>query len=203
MKKSLIAALISLLIYSCGVNKQVDKLKALQNCKYQLISADSVFLANMDVNKIIKERSFNLSNAPNLAFAFLQQSVPLKANLIIQIKNPGKSVAGISGFEYKVMIKNQELISGIVNQNITIEPNGTVNVPLRINKNIYSLLADSENRKAVTDFLKDDMEKKAIITLKLKPDLLVGGKKIQYPGFISMDKEISNKKLFSYLEDIK
>jgi hypothetical protein len=39
-------------------------------------------------------------------------------------------------------------------------------------------------------------EKKGVITLKIKPTIDVAGKLMNYPGYITVDKEISSKILF-------
>jgi hypothetical protein len=192
-----------LLFVSCGINQQVDQLKALEKCKYQIASADSIYLANTDISKLISDKRFNLAAAPGLAFALLQQNVPFKARLNLQIINSGNNIAGINEFDYKVLIKDHEITSGRINQKITIEPKGGITtVPVKINSNIYPLLANSQNRKALADFLSSDSIKTAIITFKIKPTLALGGQKIEYPGFINIDKEITNKTLLSYINDI-
>ena len=198
MKKVYVIMLLAVLYSSCG---QIDQMKALEKCKYQILSADSIYLANTDVSRLIRNNRFSLESAPGIAFALLQQKLLLKARINLKIDNPGKKMAGINAFEYKVFLKNQELTTGYFDQQVTIEPNGgSTVVPIKINQDIYPLLANSENRRLLTDFLTSKEERKTIITLKIKPSLGIGNEKINYPGFISLDKEISNKMLLSLLK---
>ena len=120
MKKALLLVLIAVVFTQCGVNQQIKQMKALENCKYQLASADSIYLGNTDISKIINTDGFDLENAPGLAFAFLSRNLPFKARLNLQITNPGNTVAGINEFEYIVMIKDQEITNGRIDQQITI-----------------------------------------------------------------------------------
>ena len=203
MKKALLLLVVSVFCIQCGVNQQIKQLKALEKCKYQIVSADSVFLANTDISKIINTNGFNLENAPGLAFAFLQRKIPLKARINLQISNPGSSPAGINEFEYIVMIKDQEITKGIIDHKIEIPANGgTTVVPIKIDQNIYPLLASAQNRNSLVNFFSSEAEEKAQITLKIKPSIGLGGEKIQYPGFIDIKKEISNKQLVSSLKGI-
>jgi hypothetical protein len=53
---------------------------------------------------------------------------------------------------------------------------------------------------AITDFLigsdDSDKERKGMVTIKIKPTLDFGNRQIKYPGYITIDKEISSKNLF-------
>src|SRR5690606_13180568 len=155
----------------------------------KIVSADSIYLAGVDVSRIIDAEGVNLSGAPQLAFALLQKRVPFQARLNFEIVNPGKTRAGINEFEYKLLIKDKELTSGLVDQKISIEPDsGTAVVPLEITSDIYPFISNSESRKAIVGFLSTDIEKTVPLTIQIKPSLLLGGKKKNYPGYISIDK---------------
>lgn len=203
MKRVFLFIIIAIITTHCGVNQQIKQMQALEKCKYQITSADSIFLANTDVSKMISTSGFNLESAPGLAFAFLQRKVPLKARLNLRIINPGKAVAGINEFEYIVMIKDQEITNGRIDQKVTIPGNGGVTmVPIVIDQNIYPLLSKSSNRNALVDFFSSKAEEKTTVTLKIKPSIGLGGEKIQYPGYVDIKKEITNKQMISAIRDL-
>lgn len=189
-----------IMLASCGVNKQVEQLKAFENCKYELLSADSIFIANIPVSSLIGKNGFDMARTPRLAMAFLRQDIPFTARLNMQIRNPSADLAAINQFEYKIFFRNHELATGLINQLIQVEPNGgETTVPIRLSSNVYSLLADGKTQQDIADFImagKEGKEKKGIMTIKIKPTIGLGGKKLSYPGYISIDKEISSKILF-------
>ncbi|MNY28339.1 hypothetical protein D3C86_1623100 [compost metagenome] len=48
----------------------------------------------------------------------------------------------------------------------------------------------------ISDFLKSSKggpEKKGVLTLKIRPSIRVGNTLVKYPGFITIDKEVSSK----------
>jgi hypothetical protein len=186
---------------ACAINKQVSQIKALEDCKYEIASADSITIANIDVRKFLGKEEIDLGKMPRLAFAFLRKNVPLKARLNLSISNPSNRLAAINQFEYKVLIKNRELAGGFVNQKVFISPNGgSTMVPIQINSNVYEVLSDDKVRDAVTDFFigaeDNRKENKGVLTIKIKPTLDLGNRQIKYPGYITIDKEISSKNLF-------
>ena len=198
MNKLIYICFSMLLLSACGLNKQVDQLKAFEDCKYELKSADSMYIANIKVADVITKNGFDLAGTPRLALALLRKDVPFTAKLNLLIKNPSSELAGINQFEYKVLFKNHELANGIVDRTISVSPNGGETlVPIKVNSNLYSLLSDKEAQNAITDFIlagrEGKEEKKGIVTIKIKPTIGLGGKMIKYPGYITIDKEISSK----------
>lgn len=202
MKKVIITSVIVLTLFGChSVNKQINQIKALENCKYEIDSTDSVFIANVNIKDLISKEKLDLSNAPRLALALLRKNVPLKARLNLIITNPSRQTAAINQFEYKVLIRGRELAAGFVNQKVVVlADGGTAQVPIQINSNIYSLVSDNKVMEAISDFIiggpDDATRKKEVVTIKIKPTLDFGNKQIKYPGYITIEKEIDNKQLF-------
>lgn len=190
--------LILVFLGSCGVNHQLDLAKALENCKYDIVSADSVTVAGVDINRLKSATPSDLKRMPTLALAFIQQNIPLRGTVNLKITNPTEKDAGINQFEYKLLVKGQELANGFVDQKIMVPSGGgSVTVPINVNANIYSLLADGRSLQAIEKFIRTGStsgeEVKGTVTIKIKPTLDMGGKQVQYPGYISIDKEISSK----------
>jgi len=181
---------------ACSVNKQAQQIKALEKCDYKLLNATNITVAGTDVQKIIKGNDIDLSSLPLLALGFLRQDIPLKAKLNLQINNPSTTLAAINNFDYIILINKQEIANGTVDQRVSIDAGQTVNVPVQLNANIYKFLADGNVLADVTEFLKgasSGSEKKGMVTLKIRPSIMVGGSLVKYPGFITVDKEVSSK----------
>ena len=202
MKNLISISLIVLIFVSCrGINGQVSRIKALEDCKYEVNSVDSIYVANVNVKEIMDKKDVDLVKMPRLALALLRKNVPLKARVNLVINNPSNQLAAINQFEYKVLVKNRELAGGFVDRKISISPNGgTTTVPIQLNSNIYHILSDDKAMDAISDFLigddSDTRERKGLVTIKIKPTLDFGNNQIKYPGFITIDKEISSKNLF-------
>lgn len=196
---SIIAA--AALLSSCNLNKQAKQVNAFEKCTYEITSADSVYVAGKDVNKLIKNNNIDLNNMPELAIAYMRQNIPFKAKLNLQIKNPTTDKAAINRFEYIVLLKDQELANGTVDQQVSVEPGGTTVVPVNIKGNIYQILSNGKTMNEIMDFMKGSKtaggpEKKGVVTLKIKPTIEIGNKLVAYPGYITINKEISSNILF-------
>lgn len=196
MNKILFFCLFALTLASCSINKQAQQIKALEQCEYRLVDANNISLAGTDVKKLISGQSLNLVNIPALALGFLRQDIPLRANLNLEIKNPSNTLAAINNFDYIILINKQEVVNGTVDQRVSIEAGQTAVVPLQLNANVYAFLSNSKILDDVTKFLSSassGTETKGLVTIKIKPSIMVGGNLVKYPGYINIDKEISSK----------
>lgn len=196
MKKIILFCLTAIVLQSCGINRQAQQIKALEKCTYRITSADNISLAGANVKNLLDGQNINLSSLPGLALGLLRRDIPLRAKLNLEIKNPTSDAAAINEFEYKILINKVELVNGFVNQNVNIDAGQSTIVPIDMVANLYPFISDSKVMDQITDFLKSSKggpEKKGILTLKIKPSFKVAGSLIKYPGFITIDKEISSK----------
>ena len=200
MKKRLIIAILTLpLLFSrCGVNKQISQAKALGDCRYSIASADSVYLAGVDVRQFRKLEDINPARYPRLAAGLLTRNVPLDARINLEVTNPTNRLAGINQLEYRILLAGQELFTGFLNQRIEVQPGGgKTRVPVRLNANAYQLMTDPKTRDAfgelVQNFSGAAGAKPSKLTIRIKPTLDLGGKQINYPGYITIDQDVTNK----------
>ncbi|WP_316793978.1 hypothetical protein [Pedobacter frigoris] len=196
MKKILLICLTAIAISSCGINRQAQQIKALEKCKYRITSADQITIAGADVKKMINDQDINIASLPGLALGLLRRDVPLKARLNLEVKNPTGDDAAINQFEYKILINRQELANGFVNQEVNVAAGQSTVVPVDMEVNIYPFVSNSKVMGEISDFIKSGKsgaEKKGILTLKIRPSIKVGNSLVKYPGFITIDKEVSSK----------
>jgi hypothetical protein len=196
MKKILLLCLTAIVISSCGINRQAQQIKALENCKYRITSADQLTLGGADVKKMFLNGDINLTSLPGLALGLLRKDVPLRARLNLEVKNPTGDDASINEFEYKILINRQELATGFVNQAMNVAAGQSTTVPVDMEVNVYPFVSNSKVMGEISDFFKSGKngpEKKGILTLKIRPSIKVGNTVVKYPGFITVDKEVSSK----------
>ena len=198
MKQKISLCIIALFFFSCDITKQAQQIAALESCTYRLTKLQQVSLAGTDVQKLLNQQELSLSSLPGIALGLLRKDIPLRANLNLEITNPTAQLAAINQFEYKILVNNTELTEGIVNQNVSVGQGQTVNVPVQMSTNIYGLLAGGNLLNDVMKATKSGTsnDKIGVLTLKIKPSLMIGGTLVKYPGYITINKDISSKILF-------
>lgn len=199
MRKIIFVCMTFLIVCGCGVNKQAQQIAALEKCSYKLLSAEQITVGGTDISNLVNMEKLNLASLPGLALGLLTQDVPLKAKLNLEIKNPTSTVAAINNFEYQVLINSQELATGLVDQLVDVQPGGTTVVPVNINLNAYRFIANKQVMQDIAKLLQADSiatEAKGLLTVKIKPSIKVAGALVKYPGFFTINKEITRKMLF-------
>lgn len=193
MKNSVIGVLcVLLLLTGCGVNRQAKELKALGDCKYDLKSVDSIYVAGVPFQRLINQDNLDLSSVPALALGFLRKNIPFEGRVNLSIENPTGNHAAINQFEYIVLLQQKEVVQGIVNQKINVAAGEKAQVPISIKANIYNLLSDG-SLEEVFNILRSDnsSNSEGLLTVKIKPIIFIGNTPIKYPGYITIDKKIS------------
>jgi len=196
MKKVLFTCITLFTLAGCGINKQTQQIKALEKCTYKILSADQITVGGADVKRLIQTQDINLGSLPGLALGLLRKDVPLRGKLNMQISNPTSSDAAINEFEYKILVNNQEIATGFVNQLVDVRAGQTTTVPVDVNINVYQFVSNGKIMGDITRFLQGGSganEQKGLLTLKIKPSIKIGNSLVKYPGFITIDKEISSK----------
>ncbi|GAB1464384.1 hypothetical protein MASR2M52_24940 [Pedobacter sp.] len=196
MKQLIFACFIILGLGSCGINRQAQQIKALEQCDYRLTDATNITIAGADVKKIIESGATSSVNFPGVALGLLRKDIPLRAKLNLEITNPSSSLASINNFDYIVLINKQEIFNGTVDQSVSIGAGQTAQVPVQVNANIYQFLTDNKMLDDIGAFISgatNGSEKKGLVTLKIRPSIKVGGGLVKYPGYITIDKEVSSK----------
>jgi len=190
MKKILLFSLIIVIATGCGVSR---KISLLEQCRYDIKSADSVYVAGRDLTRQIKTGRFDLGSVPELAIGLLRKDIPLRARINLGIENPGSKPIEINQFDYIISFKGQELVNGTTERRIDINPNETTVVPIMVKANIYSILSDRNTREEIFSYLRGtETAQKSLISIKIRPSIRFGNKLIKYPGYITIDKELSS-----------
>jgi len=195
MNKFLIALFLTVLA-ACGINQQAKQIKALEQCKFEVKRVDSIFLAGANVMNMVRSGSVNVSNMGGVAMGMLRKEVPLKGILHLKITNPTDHLAGINQFQYQLLMKDRQLATGLVNQQVKVNPGESVEVPVLIDANIYGLLSNGSVLQEVVDFVSGNNPKQeSLLTIKLKPTIAIGNKSINYPGWITFDRKVTRDML--------
>ncbi len=197
----LAVALPLFVLTQCAVNRQMAQAKALGQCQYRLVSADSIYLVNYDIRQFRNLNELNPVKFPRLATAFLTRNIPLDLRLNIGIINPTNRLAGINQLEYKVFLKSQQIFTGTLNQRIEVPVGGReVTIPIRLTTNAYQLVTDPQTRDSFMELVQKLSGNQAgspvRLTIKIKPTLALGGTTLNYPGYITIEQDVTSQMLF-------
>lgn len=204
MKKHIwivVIALAATVMTGCGVSRQVSEAKTFGDCKYNIASVDSVYLAGIDVREFKNIRSFSdfdLARYPGLAMGLLRKNVPLDLRVNVDITNPTRKRAAINQLEYRVLLSESEIFNGYLSQLIEVLPGTSpTRVPVSLKTNAYQLISNDQTRDQFINMIlaltgKSDAKPTKFV-VKVRPTLDIAGKQVNYPGYITFEKEITSQ----------
>lgn len=192
----IIIGMLILLVQACGLSQQKNAMKNLANCKYELVGIDSLTLAGADLKQLLNRDQIDLAKIPAIAFGYLNKNLPLKAALQVEITNPTNHLAGVKEFEYIIQLDRTELLNGISTLPVSVPGQTTVVAPLRLETNIYKLIADANNQQRILQFFDNSNANTSVnLTIKVKPTIDLGNQVINYPGYVSIEKKLDKASL--------
>jgi hypothetical protein len=176
----------------CGISTQVQQAVNLTNCDFRVISVENVDLAGVNVQNVNNLSQLNWTDAQKLMKAAASGTFPLNFQLNLEGRNPNTVSAGLNRLEYQLFIDEIQMTTGILNQSFTIPPtNGTTVIPINMNFDLKQVLS-GKSIEAIVNFglnLAGTGGKPTRIMIKLKPSILVNGKLLSYPGFLTVRTE--------------
>lgn len=210
MKKLLIASFgvaLAITLTQCALNKSVQEAKALGDCKFRLSSVDSIYLAGINIKEFKEIRNFkdlDLTRYPAVGLGLLKKSIPLDLQLKLEANNPTSRIAGVEQMEYKIILGESEIFSGLHNQKIQVLPGtGRTIIPFHLSTNAYDFVMNNQTRDDFINLLSaltsTKESKAARLLVKIKPTIAFGSKQVNYPGYITFEQNVTADMLVNNL----
>lgn len=199
MKKTFILSLFITTIFtfnSCDILEQASQVATLTKCEFRLKSVDQMRLAGVNIQQIDQLSDLNFMDAAKITAAATSGNLPLNFTLNVEAKNPNSATAGLSRLDWILLIDDIQMVSGVNEQNVQIAANGGTSViPLTIGINLKEALK-GKSADAIANFglnLAGAGNKPTRITLKAKPSIMVNGRSIAYPGYLTVENEFTSR----------
>ncbi len=154
-------------------------------------SVPQATLAGVNVQQIRSVSDLNLLQAGKITAAYAGGSLPLNMIINMDVRNPNPSNAALNNMEWILVIDGKEIVNGVVNERVSIAPNGGVStLPIRISADLRKIMAKNtpeENINLGMGLVGAGNQPSPKMTLKVKPSIMIGSATIRYPGYINVN----------------
>ena len=155
-------------------------------CEYSYKSIAGLTLNGVNLQNTNSISSLNPLTAASLLAAFSSNSLPLQFTLNLNVKNPGKNIAALSGMQYILEIDDVQMTQGMLNQSFSVAAGQTSTMPVAISFDLKKALsgqsADAVKNLAFNFVGLGDTASK--VTLKLRPSMMIGEQTVTSPVYI-------------------
>ncbi|MEI7499165.1 MAG: hypothetical protein WCK84_01850 [Bacteroidota bacterium] len=180
---------------ACQVAKQAKQASELANCDFRIFSVDSVNLDGVMIQNIKSVNDLNFNDFARIMAGFASPIFPLSLQVNIEGRNPNAKDAGLNRLEWILFIDENQMASGILDKPILLKANSTSIVPVRIGVDLKQVLS-GKSANALINFcinLNGMGNVPTRFKIKLKPTVIVSGKALTYPGYITVNTTYSSK----------
>ncbi|MGM0566157.1 MAG: hypothetical protein ACQESX_05315 [Bacteroidota bacterium] len=189
MKKSIIFLSVALIFNSCTILEQAAQMERLSKCQFELQNTSNLTVAGVNMEGKNSWDDFSYQDALNLTMALTKDEIPASIRVHLEARNPNSSVAGMNRLDWRLLIDNELMTSGVFEESVRIPPNGgTTEIPMDLNFDLRQLLSN-ENKNALMNLISNltgESSKSSEVAMKLSPSIKVGERMIQYPGDITV-----------------
>lgn len=197
MKKLLTVALLATLFWSCDVARQVAGTYNMTQCKYEYQSISGLTLSGINLQNATSLSSLNPLAAANLVAAFTTNSgsLPLDFTLNLNVTNPGIQAALLNGMNYILEVDGLQLTTGSMQQQLQVAGGGSSVLPIKMSFDLKKALSGEslETIKNLAFNFAGIGNKPSNVTLKIKPDFLLGTQTISAPNYIPVSFTLNKK----------
>lgn len=196
MKNKIIALLaIVVILAGCDAAKQqASGIYNLANCKYSFQS-----ISNISVAGINPSEGLSLTNATR-ATALLsgnQKSIPFNFTLNVDVNNPNKKAALMSGMDYIISIDDIQFTTGNIDRSLNINPGQTQVLPITIGVDLATLM-QTHSQNAIKEIAKNFLgmgSQQSKVLVQLRPTFNIGQSKVPSPVYIPLEFSFGGKTL--------
>lgn len=186
---------LSMLFTGCEVTRQAKLASNLANCDFRIRSVEKVNLAGVELQDVKSVSDLGISEMAQIMAGFASPMLPLSLQLNLEGRNPNATDAGLNRLEWILFIDEIQMASGILDKPFTIPALGTTNIPVDVGLDLKPVLSG----KSGTIMLNFCMNLAGVgntptrFRIKLRPTIMVAGRALKYPGYITVNTTYSGK----------
>ena len=195
-KRIILIALVSVLLTGCDVLQQVQQIQTFAKCEFKMDKVHRVKMAGINFDQISSWSDLNFMQLANVTTALAKPTFPLDLTIDVVSKNPNPADASLQRMQWILIIEGEEITRGNVNQKVHVGANGgQAVIPVNVSVDLKSVLA-GKSGDAILKFAKSiagASNDPGRVTLKVKPSIDVRGFVIDYPGYITLNKDFKKQ----------
>lgn len=188
MKKLTIFAAMVLLFSSCAIQRALN----MMNLQYQMGDVVNMNWAGINLSKVKSINDLSITDAAKAAAAIAKKDFTITCNMNVIARNKTSQPAGISGFDYELLLDGKKLLTGSNPKiNLTIPPNGTNQIiPIPVRVDVREVL-QAETLESLINLVKQltnyGIGNSSKVSLKFRPYVKIADRNVKM-SYINLNK---------------
>lgn len=178
---------IAILLFSaCDIIQQVQ---TLSNCTFEFTGVTNFKIASISLDKVKNLNEISVSDAAKIITAIRGKTAQISFDVKIKGNNPNRIAASIDKMQYILLLDNQEILQGALNERFTIPAIGSNIVSLQINIDAIKILNGNTIKNVYTlyqNITGKNSSNTSKLSVKVKPTI----NNYTFPSYITLTKKI-------------
>jgi hypothetical protein len=182
-------------IQGCDVAHQAQQASNLASCEFRINSVENVNLAGVELQHIKSVSDLGFADVALILGGFVSPVFPLSLRLNLEGRNPNDREAGLNRLEWILFIDDIQMTSGLLDQPVMIPARTASMIPVDVGLDLKQVLS-GKSANAMMNFcmnLAGSGSTPTRFKIKLKPTVIVAGRALTYPGYITVNTTYTSK----------
>lgn len=191
MKNLIIGLVLSTVLFvsSCTLLEQAQEYERFIQCDFSLSNIKVLEISNVDISSMAGKGNLNMGDMISITQQIFSGEFPAKLQVDLNARNNDAEKAAIAGLDWKILMKDEEIISGLVDREVIIGPHATTTFPVILDVDLIKLLK-SESLPQIMAFAFGNKQYEEITKLgaefMIKPYYKTKSGIKKYPGYLTI-----------------
>ncbi len=184
-----------ILLSACSVKQQIDEAKTFGKCDFRFGRVEDLKISDISIQNTKRISDLSFKKAVRLATVLTEKTIPLTFTLFIDVYNPNRETAALNRIEWICLADGTEIATGAVEERIEIMPGSSSEVPVSVQadlKDIFGKHNKDTFLNLIFNLVGKDREP-VHLQVKIKPTVMIGTWAMDYPGYISVEKDFTSE----------
>ena len=190
IQQGIIILIVILFFSGCTVLEQAQNAQRFAECEFTLDNIHVVDIGGIQVSTLNSPDDIGFLSMMSLTNQLINGSLPARITIDLKAANHNSLVASIAGMEWKILMKEEDFLSGEINDLIEVEPFSSTVFPVHIDLDILQLF-QSETLPQILNFIFSDNKTEELknmgVGIQIKPYYKVGSVIQKYPGYLNIE----------------
>lgn len=180
---------IFLILSSCTILEQAQEYERFIQCDFSLSNIKVLEISGVDISSLNSKGDISMMDMMNITKQIFSTNFPATLSIDLKASNKDLQQASIAGLDWKILMDNEELVSGLVDQEVLVKPQSSATFPVIVQVDLMKLLR-SESLGKIMAFAFGENQYEEISKLgaeiKIKPYYKTKSGIKKYPGYLSI-----------------
>jgi hypothetical protein len=180
---------IFLTFSSCSILEQAQEYERFIQCDFSLSNIQVLEISGIDISSLSSKGDLSMMDMMAITKQIFSNNFPATLSINLKASNKDLQQASIAGLDWKILMDNEELVSGLVDQEVLVKPQSSTTFPVIVQVDLMKLLR-SESLGKIMAFAFGENQYQEISKLgaeiKIKPYYKTKSGIKKYPGYLSI-----------------